>query len=132
MLILILIKKLLKIKNENKLRIKEVRDLINKGLSIEEIADVLKVGKGEILLIKELYLKLKKIVDFLSDRRVLAGIGIGIVISTLLMINTKIQYNLSRYKIEMKAREYGMEYKDEHKVIEKTPSNNSNNKDVKK
>ncbi|WP_196247190.1 hypothetical protein [Clostridium novyi] len=48
------------------------------------------------------------------------------------MINTKIQYNLSRYKIEMKAREYGMEYKDEHKVIEKVPSNNSNNKDVKK
>lgn len=44
-------------KQENKLRIKEVRDLINKGLSIEEIADVLKVGKGEILLIKELYLK---------------------------------------------------------------------------
>ena len=44
-------------KKENKLRIKEVRDLINKGLSIEEIADVLKVGKGEILLIKELYLK---------------------------------------------------------------------------
>ncbi|KGM97388.1 hypothetical protein Z968_03740 [Clostridium novyi A str. 4552] len=71
-------------------------------------------------------------VDFLSDRKVLAGIGIGIVISTLLMINTKIQYNLSRYKIEMKAREYGMEYKDEHKVIEKVPSNNSNNKDVKK
>ncbi|EDS77935.1 conserved hypothetical protein [Clostridium botulinum C str. Eklund] len=48
------------------------------------------------------------------------------------MINTKIQYNLSRYKIEMKARAYGMEYKDEHKVIEKVPSNNSNNKDVKK
>ncbi|MCY6483702.1 hypothetical protein OW763_04985 [Clostridium aestuarii] len=33
------------------------------------------------------------------------------------MINTKIKVNLSKYQIEMKAREYGMEYKDEQKVI---------------
>ncbi|AEB75832.1 hypothetical protein CbC4_1152 [Clostridium botulinum BKT015925] len=39
---------------------------------------------------------------------------------------------MSRYKIEMKAREYGMEYKDEHKVIETVPSTNIKGKDVKK
>ncbi|QPW52254.1 hypothetical protein IRP62_06070 [Clostridium botulinum] len=49
------------------------------------------------------------------------------------MINAKIQFNLSRYKIEMKAREYGMEYKDEHKVIQTMPpTTNIKSKDVKK
>ncbi|AYF54989.1 hypothetical protein FDJ70_03960 [Clostridium botulinum] len=63
----------------------------------------------------------------------LIGIGLGIIISTLFMINTKIQFNLSRYKIEMKAREYGMEYKDEHKVIQTMPpTTNMKSKDVKK
>ncbi|KEI05714.1 hypothetical protein Y848_03250 [Clostridium botulinum C/D str. Sp77] len=75
---------------------------------------------------------MKNVVNFLSDRKVLVGIGLGIIISTLFMINTKIQFNLSRYKIEMKAREYGMEYKDEHKVIETVPSTNIKGKDVKK
>ncbi|KGN01874.1 hypothetical protein IRP63_07655 [Clostridium botulinum] len=41
----------------NSLRLKQVQELIYKGLSVEEIADILKVGKGEILLIRELYLK---------------------------------------------------------------------------
>ncbi|KGM97389.1 hypothetical protein Z968_03745 [Clostridium novyi A str. 4552] len=50
-------KKNLEDKNGNDLRVKEVDNLMKKGLSIEEIADILKVGKGEILLIKELYLK---------------------------------------------------------------------------
>lgn len=40
------------------------------------------------------------------------------------MANVKIRFNLSRYKIEMKAREYGMEYQDDQKVIEKTPAKN--------
>lgn len=48
------------------------------------------------------------------------------------MINAKIQVNLSRYEIEMKAREYGMEYKSEHKVIEEIPSSNSKSEGVKK
>ncbi|WP_165815342.1 hypothetical protein [Clostridium thermopalmarium] len=49
------------------------------------------------------------------------------------MINVKIRTNLSRYEIEMKAREYGMEYKSEHKVIEETSSyNNLKNDEVKK
>ncbi|KEH96933.1 hypothetical protein [Clostridium massiliodielmoense] len=50
-------KKNLEDKNGNDLRVKEVEELMKKGLSIEKIADILKVGKGEILLIKELYLK---------------------------------------------------------------------------
>lgn len=70
--------------------------------------------------------------DFLSDRKVLLGIGIGIIIGTTIMINAKIRVNLSQYQIEMKAREYGMEYKDEHKVIESKSNKNTNNEDVKK
>ncbi|WP_415874406.1 hypothetical protein [Clostridium sp.] len=48
------------------------------------------------------------------------------------MMNVKIRANLSKYEIEMKAREYGMEYKSEHKVIEETSSYNSENNEVKK
>lgn len=44
-------------KETNSLKLKQVQELIDKGLSVEEIADILKVGKGEILLIRELYLK---------------------------------------------------------------------------
>ena len=69
--------------------------------------------------------------DFLSDRRVLVGIGIGIIIGTAVMVNAKINVSISKTEIEMKAREYGMEYKGEHKVIEDEPSNNKA-KDVKK
>lgn len=43
--------------NKNSIKIKEIEKLIVKGLSIEEIADTLKISKGEILLIKELYLE---------------------------------------------------------------------------
>lgn len=48
------------------------------------------------------------------------------------MVNAKMQVNLSKYEIEMKAREYGMEYKGEHKVIEEESNTNSNSGDVKK
>ncbi|MCY6354022.1 hypothetical protein [Clostridium sp. ZS2-4] len=41
----------------NSIKIKEIEKLMEKGLSIEEIADSLKISKGEILLIKELYLE---------------------------------------------------------------------------
>lgn len=43
--------------NNNSIKIKEIEKLMEKGLSIEEIADTLKISKGEILLIKELYLE---------------------------------------------------------------------------
>lgn len=41
----------------NSIKIKEVEKLLNEGLNIDEISDALKIGKGEVLLIKELYLK---------------------------------------------------------------------------
>lgn len=41
----------------NNIKLKEVRDLINEGLSTDEIAYKLNIGKGEVILIKELYLK---------------------------------------------------------------------------
>lgn len=47
----------IKEEENNSVRIKEVEKLIDQGLSIEEISNMLKIGKGEILLIKELYLK---------------------------------------------------------------------------
>lgn len=42
---------------KNGVKIKEVEKLMESGLSIDEISDTLKIGKGEVLLIKELYLK---------------------------------------------------------------------------
>ena len=42
---------------KNGVKIKEVEKLMEKGLTIDEISDALKIGKGEVLLIKELYLK---------------------------------------------------------------------------
>lgn len=41
----------------NSMKINEIQRLIDKGLTVEEIADKMKVAKGEILLIKELYLR---------------------------------------------------------------------------
>ncbi|KOA20994.1 hypothetical protein CLHOM_05820 [Clostridium homopropionicum DSM 5847] len=42
---------------KNGVKIKEVEKLMESGLTIDEISDALKIGKGEVLLIKELYLK---------------------------------------------------------------------------
>jgi len=44
------------------------------------------------------------------------------LIATSIMMNVKINVNLSKVEIEKKAREYGMEYKGEHKVIENEAS----------
>lgn len=44
-------------KNSNSVKIDEINELLSKGLSIEEVGAKLGIGKGEILLIKELYLK---------------------------------------------------------------------------
>lgn len=48
------------------------------------------------------------------------------------MLNVKIKRSISPYEIEMKAREYGMEYKDEYKVIDKNQKSNTYNKEEKK
>ena len=43
--------------SSNNIKINEIKDLLKQGLSIEDIAGKLNIGKGEVLLIKELYLK---------------------------------------------------------------------------
>ncbi len=42
---------------DNSVKIEEIKKLLSSGLSLEEISTRLGVGKGEVLLIKELYLK---------------------------------------------------------------------------
>lgn len=54
---------------------------------------------------------------FFSDRKILIGIGIGILIATFVMSGVKIKYEMSKSQIEDKARSMGMEYPDEIKVI---------------
>lgn len=57
------------------------------------------------------------LIDFLSDRKLLIGIGIGIVMATFVMVGTKINYQMSKTQIEDKARGMGMIYPEETKVI---------------
>ncbi|GAA0724084.1 hypothetical protein GCM10008905_17500 [Clostridium malenominatum] len=46
-----------KSEKKNNVKIDEVRELLDKGMTLEDIAQKLQIGKGELLLIKELYLK---------------------------------------------------------------------------
>ncbi len=41
----------------NSVKINEVNKMLNEGLSLDEIAEKIGIGKGEVLLIKELYIK---------------------------------------------------------------------------
>ncbi|EQB87787.1 hypothetical protein J2Z44_001581 [Clostridium punense] len=43
--------------SSNTLKIEDIKNLFNEGLTLDEIAARLNIGKGEVLLIKELYLK---------------------------------------------------------------------------
>jgi uncharacterized membrane-anchored protein YhcB (DUF1043 family) len=43
--------------NENNVKIDEVRDLLSKNMPVDEISQKTGIGKGEVLLIKELYTK---------------------------------------------------------------------------
>lgn len=44
-------------REQNNVLISEIEDMLSEGLTIEEISKKLNIAKGEILLIKELYLK---------------------------------------------------------------------------
>lgn len=55
----------------------------------------------------------------LSDRKLLIGIGIGIIIGTIAMFGYKMELSLSKEAIEKKAKSYGMDYPEEFKVINK-------------
>ncbi|MEW9093628.1 MAG: hypothetical protein AB2417_00990 [Clostridiaceae bacterium] len=46
-----------KVEEKNNVKIDEVKQLIDKGMDLDQVAQHLQIGKGELLLIKELYLK---------------------------------------------------------------------------
>lgn len=56
-------------------------------------------------------------IDFLSDRKILLGIGVGLLIATIIMSSVKLQINISNAEIERRARGLGMDYPNEFKVI---------------
>lgn len=62
---------------------------------------------------------MKYIFEFLSDKKLLVGIGIGIIISAVIMTGVKINYNVSETEIYKKAKNMGMDYPDNFKVIDK-------------
>lgn len=45
------------INNSNSTKVEEIKKLFSEGLSAEEISDTLHLGKGEVLLIKDLYIR---------------------------------------------------------------------------
>lgn len=49
----------------------------------------------------------------------LLGIGIGILIGVFFTLGARIERTISDDKIEQRARELGMKYKEEMKVLEK-------------
>lgn len=61
--------------------------------------------------------KVRDIVSFLSDKKILLGIGIGLFLGGILMLSYGYNNALSQEKIEEKAREYGMHYEDECKAF---------------
>jgi hypothetical protein len=58
------------------------------------------------------------LIDFLSDRKILLGIGIGILIATVVMSGVKLASNVNDAEIERRARGLGMDYPSEFRVIE--------------
>lgn len=44
-------------KGHNSVKVDEISKLLNEGLNVEEIAEKIGMGKGEVILIKELYIK---------------------------------------------------------------------------
>lgn len=50
------------------------------------------------------------------------GIGIGLIVATLIMSGVKITTNISDTEIEKRARGLGMDYPSEFKVIDKDVS----------
>jgi hypothetical protein len=54
---------------------------------------------------------------FLSDKRILLGVGIGIILGSTIMSINGYTNTLKREQIESTARGYGMHYSDECKVI---------------
>lgn len=60
---------------------------------------------------------------FISDKKILFGIGIGLILGVILMFGYKSSLNLSDSKIEERARALGMHYSDECKAMIKGDEN---------
>ncbi|MGH4125725.1 MAG: DUF6115 domain-containing protein [Clostridium sp.] len=43
--------------NKSSEKVKEIKKLFSEGLSVEEISEIMHLGKGEVLLIKDLYIR---------------------------------------------------------------------------
>ncbi|MGL4774118.1 MAG: hypothetical protein ACRC2K_11170 [Clostridium sp.] len=54
---------------------------------------------------------------FLSDKKILLGIGIGLVLASLLNFSYSYENSVSNGRIEENARGLGMHYSDECKVL---------------
>lgn len=52
----------------------------------------------------------------MSDKKFILGLGIGLIISAVLMSSVK-SNNISKYEIERKAQELGMMYPDDVKAF---------------
>ena len=60
---------------------------------------------------------LRNVKGILTDNKVLLGVGIGMLIATL-VITLSTEDSMSKSEVEMKAREYGMKYPSEVKVLD--------------
>ena len=80
--------------------------------------------KGGSTISKKFIKKLTIIFDFLTDRKILMGIGIGMVLTSILMFGYSYNKEISSDKIEEKARGLGMHYDDECKVLFKGDESN--------
>ncbi|GAA0782522.1 hypothetical protein [Hathewaya limosa] len=52
----------------------------------------------------------------MKDKKFLLGLGVGIIISTLLIFKSSYSYSISDAQVEKRALEMGMIYKDNQKV----------------
>jgi len=53
----------------------------------------------------------------LLDRKLLIGVGIGMIISTIIMAGVKINYQMSDEEVIMRARKLNMQFPSEMKAI---------------
>lgn len=60
---------------------------------------------------------MKNAFNFLCDKKLLIGIGIGMVLTSVVLMGYEYKGSMSKENIEKAAREMGMHYEDECKVI---------------
>lgn len=76
-----------------------------------------KSWQGGIVINKRIVQLVMVVKDTLFDKKVILGIGIGIMIATITLMLSSYNKEVSKSNIEKKAREYGMHYDNECKVI---------------